>query len=56
MQEKQLLKTLVISTGFVIVISFALKIFGISDGLGLTLNIDFIPFQVFLILFQLISK
>ena len=56
MQEKQLLKTLAISTGFVIVISFALKIFGMSDGLGLILNIDFIPLQAFLILLQLISK
>ena len=50
------MKTLAISTGFVTVLSFVFKIFGISDGLGLKLNADFIPFQVFSILFQLISK
>ena len=54
--EEKCLKTLAISTGFVIVLSFVFKFFGIPDGLGLILSIDFIPFQVFLMLFQIISK
>ena len=38
--EKKLLET-VISTKCVIILSFALKFFGISDGLSLTFNTDF---------------
>ena len=38
--RKILLKTLAISTGFVIVLSFLFNIFEISDWLGLILNID----------------
>ena len=38
---------LAISNGFGTVLSFTVKIFRTSDGLGLTLNIDFIPSQVF---------
>ena len=37
---KKLLET-VISTKCVIILSFALKFFGISDGLSLTFNTDF---------------
>ena len=51
-REKKLLKALRISTRFVIVLSFAVKIFGISDGVSLTLNIDFMTFEVFLMLFN----
>ena len=32
-----------------IVLLFAFRIFGISDGLGLILNIDFIPLSIFII-------
>ena len=53
MGEKYLLEP-PISIVFVIVLSFAVKILGKSDGLNLTLNID--PLQVFSMLFQLISK
>ena len=38
--EKKLLET-VISTKCVIILSFTLKFFGISDGLSLTFNTDF---------------
>ena len=55
-EEKYLLKTLAISTGFVIVLTFAVKTFGICDRLILTFNVDFIPFQEFLMFFQLKSK
>ena len=34
-------KILAISNGFVIVLPFAKKIFGVSDGLGLILNTDY---------------
>ena len=54
--RKIIVKTLAISIEFLIILSFVFKIFGISEELGLILNIDFIPFQVYLILFQLISK
>ena len=40
MEEKLLLKTLAISTGRLIVLSFAVKALGITDELSLTLNID----------------
>ena len=53
MGEKYLLEP-PISTVFVIVLSFAVKILGKSDGLNLTLNID--PLQVFSMLFQLTAK
>ena len=39
-EEKLLLKTLAISTGLLIVLSFAVKALGITDELSLTLNID----------------
>ena len=56
MKEKYLLKTLTVSTGFVLLLSFTVKIFGISDWLVITFNIDFIPLQIFLMFFHLISK
>ena len=51
-----MLRSLAIAAGFVTVPLFTVKIFGTSDGLRLTLNIDFIPFQALLILFQSILK
>ena len=43
-ERKIFVKTLAISTWFVITLPSADKIFGISDGLGLILYIDFMPF------------
>ena len=40
MEEKYLLKTLATSTRFLMALSFAVEIFGISDELGLILNIN----------------
>ena len=51
--RKILLKTLAISTEFMIV---HLHLKFLEYLMDLILNIDFIPFQVFLMLFQLISK
>ena len=47
MKEKELLKTLAISPGFAITLSFTVKIFGISGELSLTLITDFTPFKYF---------
>ena len=47
MKEKELLKTLAISTGFAITLSFTAKVFGISGELSLTLITDFTPFKYF---------
>ena len=43
MEGKKLLKTLAISTGFVILLLFAVEIFNMSDWLSLRFNIGFVP-------------
>ena len=53
---KYLLKTFEISTWFVIVEPLENKLFGVSEDRFLIVIIDFIPSQVFLILFILALK
>ena len=55
MKVKKFLNMFAISTGFVLVASLETRILGLFDGFLFILKIDFIPFQVFEMLSQLLS-
>ena len=55
MKVKKFLNMFAISTGFVLVVSLETRILGLLDGFLFILKIDFIPFQVFVMLSQLLS-
>ena len=55
-EEKQLLKIFEISIGLEIVVLSTVRVLGISAEIFLIFRIDFKPFHVFLMLFQLVSK
>ena len=55
-EEKQLLKIFEIFIGLEIVVLSTVRVLGISAEIFLIFRIDFKPFHVFLMLFQLVSK
>ena len=55
-EEKQLLKIFEISIGLELVVLSTVRVLGISAEIFLIFRIDFKPFHVFLMLFQLVSK
>ena len=55
-EEKWLLKILEIFIGFEIVIPSTVKVLGNSAEISFIFILDFMPFHVFLMLFQLASK